>query len=382
MKKIIKVGFLVFSIIATNSLAGASNHTTQVIKGYDFQGNGWQSNLDCFDDTFHNDQLADISLLPEKGLDKAIYNQLSNIERKLLNGTLNDEGKSELQQKVEVLEEVQKRLTKANQNIYLSGLKYKRLAGEDGCGNVLLTGYFTPTLKLKRQPDKAFRYPIYAKPLTWPKNKVLSREEIDDHKGLAGLGLEIGYSDSLLDNYFVHVQGSTYAHFIDTNEYVTLAFAGKNGKEYQSLGKYLVSNEHIENKDISLQAIRQFFDKGPERLAEFLNINPSYVFFSEVKSKPITSSGVPVVNNVTAAVDPSIIPHGSILLVEFPVISNDGKVSGRELRLLIASDSGSAIKGTGHIDIYMGKNQQQAGLLHHYGQVWVLENKGEFNKKE
>jgi membrane-bound lytic murein transglycosylase A len=368
MKKLLVKSMLIAGLFSVGCLAFSSNNNG-VVKGYDFDGNGWQKNLECFDGTFKNDNLTDISLIPEKELKQAVSYQLSAIELKRSNPKLTDKEQELTKQQEVLFKKLSKQTTNVQKNIYLSGLKFKRLRGEDGCGNVLLTGYFTPVLKLKRKSDSIYKYPLYIKPNKWPNDKTLTRSEIDDLKGLKGLGLEIGYSASLLNNYFAQVQGSTFSHFIDTNEYVTLAFSGKNGKKYESLGKYLVSNGHVSKKDISLQAISRYFEQNPERLSSFLNINPSYVFFREVKSPPITSSGMPVVNNVTAAVDPNIIPHGSILLVEFPIINNDGKVSGREFRLLIASDSGSAIKGTGHIDIYMGKNQQQAGILHHYGQV-------------
>jgi membrane-bound lytic murein transglycosylase A len=378
MKKLLTKSMVIASLFSVGCLAFTSNNNG-VVKGYDFDGNGWQKNLECFEGTFKNDNLTEINLIPEKELEQAISFQLSAIELKRSNTKLTEKEQELIKQQEALFKKLSKQTTNGQKNIYLSGLKFKRLRGEDGCGNVLLTGYFTPMLQLKRKPDSIYKYPLYTKPNKWPNDKTLTRSEIDDLRGLKGLGLEIGYSASLLKNYFAQVQGSTFAHFIDTNEYVTLAFSGKNGKKYESLGKYLVSNDHVSKKDISLQAISRYFEQNPERLSSFLNINPSYVFFREVKSPPITSSGMPVVNNVTAAVDPNIIPHGSILLVEFPIINNDGKVSGREFRLLIASDSGSAIKGTGHIDIYMGKNQQQAGILHHYGQVWVLENKDEFN---
>ncbi|MDT0604306.1 murein transglycosylase A [Thalassotalea castellviae] len=373
MKKLLSTSTFVAGIFSITCLASANNNTKEIIKGYDFEGNGWQKNLECFDGTFKQEELPSISLIPEKEMDKALYNQLSATERKLLTPIITEEQKEFIRKQKAVLEKMSEQTGTDEKAIFLSGLKFKRLRGEDGCGNVLLTGYFTPMLQLKRKPDSTYKYPLYTKPSKWPNDQALTRSEIDDFKGLQGLGLEIGYSDSLLNNYFAQVQGSTFAHFIDTNEYMTLAFSGKNGKKYESLGKYLVSSGHVSKKDISLQAIRNFFEQHPELLSSVLNINPSYVFFREVKSPPITSSGVPVINNITAAVDPDVIPHGSVLLVEFPIINKNGKVGSREFRLLIASDSGSAIKGAGHIDVYMGENQQQAGFFHHYGQVWLLE---------
>jgi len=372
MKKILLVtGLLItmFSYVSTNV-----SKADEVITGYHFKGNGWQSDLDCFKANFKQDSLTSVSLIPTPELNLAINNQLN----KLINS--NDFVKNTTiakQTLIAVLKKVKKQMNEKPANgkqatILLSGQRYHRLSGEDGCGNVLLTGYYTPSLKLKRKADAVYRFPLYKKPTHWPNKKQLTRKQIDTDKGLQGLGLEIGYSASLLSNYLAQVQGSTYAHFIDTNEFVTLAFAGKNGKKYQSLGKYLVAQKYIEKKDISLSAIRDYFAKNPNKLTGMLSINPSYVFFTQVNTPPITSSGVPALTGVTAAVDPNYIPYGSVLLVEYPVLNKAGEVVNRRYQLVIASDSGSAIKGKGHIDLYLGKNRKTAGKLHHYGQVWLL----------
>lgn len=340
-----------------------------IIKGYDFIGNGWHKELDCFNADFKQDNLAPISITPSQELTLAIYRQLERLNRSNVTVSSTTLAKQTL---IAVLTKVKKQVDGQQQSIELQGQRYHRLHGEDGCGNVLLTGYYTPTLKLKRKPDAIYRFPLYKKPTHWPNNNALTREQIDGHNGLGGMNLEIGYSASLLDNYFAQIQGSTYANFIDTNEYVTLAFAGKNGKKYQSLGKYLVAKGHISKKEISLSAIRAFFTENPEKISNMLAINPSYVFFTEVNTPPITSSGVAAITGVTAAVDPSYIPYGAVLLVEYPILNNTGVVVNRRYQLVIASDSGSAIKGKGHIDLYLGKNPKAAGKLHHYGRVWLL----------
>lgn len=63
---------------------------------------------------------------------------------------------------------------------------------------------------------------------------------------------------------------------------------------------------------------------------------------------------MPLVGRASVASDRSIIPPGTTLLAEVPLLDNNGKFNGQyELRLMVALDVGGAIKGQ-HFDIYQG----------------------------
>ncbi len=87
------------------------------------------------------------------------------------------------------------------------------------------------------------------------------------------------------------------------------------------------------------------------------------------------ASAVPLVGRASVASDRSIIPPGTTLLAEVPLLDNNGKFNGQyELRLMVALDVGGAIKGQ-HFDIYQGIGPEaghRAGWYNHYGRVWVL----------
>ena len=77
----------------------------------------------------------------------------------------------------------------------------------------------------------------------------------------------------------------------------------------------------------------------------------------------------------SVAVDPRIIPLGSVLVAQVPVLNSQGRATKHIWRLLYAQDTGGAIKGTAHIDLYTGIGKaaaEAAQALHHYGQVWLL----------
>ncbi|MFK5985519.1 MAG: MltA domain-containing protein [Pseudomonadota bacterium] len=339
----------------------------QLGKGYDFNGNGKRS-FPCEQPIY---QVADLPVKIWQGVKAAQQAAAFELQRKQLDWQNNNQriSAAELQHTLHWL---------AQGAAIEQNLSATLIHGEDSCTNTHFTGYFTPVIELKSKPDAQFHFPLYRMPEQWPEGKKLSRAQIDIEKGLENMGLELGYSASLLDNYFAHVQGSIRAHFVDTGKQLTLAYGGKNSFSYRSLGRYLVKNNYISAKQISLNSIRKFFDLNPDKLSSLLSINDSYTFFKAVEQGPFASSGAQVTALATAAVDKKYIPHGAVLLAEIPQLNKQASVAAYQWRLLVAQDSGAAIKGPGHIDIYMGVGQpaqQKASALHHYGRLYWLQLK-------
>ena len=71
-----------------------------------------------------------------------------------------------------------------------------------------MTGYYSPVIHARRTQQGKYNQPIYA----LPTQKRFSRAEI--YAGaLKGKGLELAYSDSMIDNFLLGVQGSGYVDF-------------------------------------------------------------------------------------------------------------------------------------------------------------------------
>ena len=250
------------------------------------------------------------------------------------------------------------------------GMNLQQMRGEDGYQNVLMTGYFSPVIHARRTPQGKYQHPIHA----LPKDKRYSRAQI--YAGaLNGRGRELAYSDSMLDNFLLGVQGSGYIDFGSGNLNY-FAYAGQNGFKYQAIGRLLVEQGEIEKEKMSIQAIREWANRNPSRLQSLLERNPSYVFFkNDPNGKVRGSAGIPLVPLASLASDRSIIPSGSVLLVEEPLIDRKGNWTGKhQLRLMVALDVGGAVKGH-HFDLYQGIGDEaghQAGLMKHYGRVWLL----------
>jgi membrane-bound lytic murein transglycosylase A len=247
-----------------------------------------------------------------------------------------------------------------------------QLAGEDGKGNVQFTGYYVPVFKVRTRADAQYKYPIYRKPQGL--SHYPSREQIDFEQALAGQGLELFYSASLVDNFFMQVQGSGVVEDEYGQQHL-LSYGGGNGHSYRSLGKVLIEMGEYTADTISASAIREWLAKHPDRQRELMSHNPSYTFFSSGLDKPVGAANVPLTPLHSVAVDPAFIPLGSVLLAQVPILNDKGELTGHDFRLILAQDKGAAIKTPGRIDVYQGigdEAQQRSDSLRHYGKIWLI----------
>lgn len=251
------------------------------------------------------------------------------------------------------------------------GLFSRQMRGEDGFQNVLMTGYYIPVIQARLTPQGEFRHPIYAIPRG---NKKYSRAEIYNG-ALYGKGLELAYTNSYLENFLMEVQGSGFVDLGGGN-LRHFAYGDKNGYSYTSVGRLLVEDGEIPKEKMSVQAIRDWANRNPHRLKGLLERNKSFVYFRHDPTLDVKGSAqVPLVALSSVASDKRIVPTGSVLLVEMPLVDQQGNWTGKhEMRLMVALDVGGAVKNQ-HFDLYQGigdKAGHQAGHMKHYGRVWLL----------
>lgn len=258
-------------------------------------------------------------------------------------------------------------------NLRQFGIDAWQMQGTDNYGNVQFTGYYTPVIQARHTRQGEFQYPIYRMP---PKRgRLPTRAEI--YAGALSDNYVLAWSNSLMDNFIMDVQGSGYVDYGDGEPLTFFGYAGKNGHSYVSIGKVLIDRGEVKREDMSMQAIRHWGETHSlDAVRELLEQNPSFVFFKPEKFAPVKgASAVPLVGRASVASDRSIIPAGTTILAEVPLLDNNGKFNGQyELRVMVALDVGGAIKGQ-HFDIYQGIGPDaghRAGWYNHYGRVWVL----------
>lgn len=354
-------------------LLSACSQTSGIHHSNQFANNGLDKKASPLSGTYQVQQGAALKaqwLTPE--LLAGLEQQLKYLEKKSVAPQYNLPGlqinKSQLQQTIINL----KKWAEQPSNGSSETFELHQLAGEDGKGNVQFTGYYVPVFKVRTTADAEYKYPIYRKPpglISYP-----SREQIDFEHALAGQGLELFYSKSLVDNFFMQVQGSGVVEDEYGQQHL-LSYGGGNGHSYRSLGKVLIEMGEYTADTISATAIKEWLAKHPERQRELMSRNPSYTFFSAGLDKPVGAANVPLTPLHSVAVDPAFMPLGSVLLAQVPILNGKGELTGHEFRLMLAQDKGAAIKTPGRIDVYQGIGetaQQRSDSLRHYGKIWLI----------
>lgn len=248
---------------------------------------------------------------------------------------------------------------------------FKPVLIEDGAAG-LFTGYFEPELPGSRVSDDRFRYPLYAVPPDLPAGQPwLTRRQIDEG-ALAGRGLEIAWLADPVDLFFLQIQGSGRIRLPD-GSVLRVGYGGFNGHLYASVGAELVVRGIYERHQLSAEVIRSWVARNPDEGQALLWTNPSYVFFREVSEVPADRGPLGAMNrSVTTlrsvAVDPAFVPLGAPVWIE--------KAGDTPMhRLMVAQDTGSAIKGAQRADIFFGTGREagrSAGQISDPGRIVVL----------
>lgn len=257
--------------------------------------------------------------------------------------------------------------------------------GKDGQGTVDFTGYFEPTYVASRTPTREYRYPLYRAPVDlkqWP-NPHPTRLELEGKDGLQGArgplrGLELVWLRDRLEAFLVQVQGSARLQLIQGGT-MTVGYAGKTNYPYTSIGKELVQEGKFQATELTLPRLLQYFQDNPQERDRYLPRNQSFVFFRETHGSPATGSlGVPVTPNRSIATDKTLMPPGALALIQtqLPAANASGSLNLRSVsRFTLDQDTGSAIKGPGRVDVFMGTGsaaKAKAGLINAPGQLYYL----------
>lgn len=237
----------------------------------------------------------------------------------------------------------------------------------------VFTGYFEIELSGSLARTSADQVPLYQLPPT-EALRHQSRTSIIDG-GLVGHGLELAWVDDPIAAFFLEVQGSGKIRLHDGAER-WVRFAGKNGFGYRSIGRKLIEDGILGPEEVSMQAIIAWMKANPDQRQDLMNHNQSFVFFDwRDERAPQGAQGVGLTAGRSLAIDPSYIPYGAPLWLE-----TTDPVTGASLnRLLVAQDTGGAIKGAVRGDFFWGTGDvaaEYAGLMNQEGRYFLFLPKG------
>lgn len=238
--------------------------------------------------------------------------------------------------------------------------------GQEG----LFTGYYEVELRGSWTRTDRYTVPIYRTPKR-SKRGFPSRARIADG-ALKGKGLEILWVDDPIDAFFLEIQGSGRVRMTD-GSVVALGYAGQNGHGYFPIGRHLIDIGFCTAEQVTMPLIRRWLNDHPAEARRVMNLNASYVFF---QLRPTVGArgarNMELTGGRSLAVDPGHIPLGVPLWLDL----RDAPVpSGALRRLVVAQDTGGAIKGPVRGDLFWGHGAEAedgAGVMKARGRYTML----------
>ena len=262
--------------------------------------------------------------------------------------------------------------------------------GCDNEGTVLFTGYYTPIFDGSQQRTEHFRYPLNKQPKDLVKGAdgeisgrrssdgqivpYPSRVVIEDSRMMAGS--ELVWLGDAFEAYIAHVQGSAKLR-MPNGELMTVGYAASNGHEYRSISKELVKDGRLNENQLSLSAMIDFFRTHKELVDMYVQRNPRYIFFKKEEGEPRGSLNEPVAVMRTIATDKAIYPRGCLTFVStaLPQVSGGSVIKEIYSGFALDQDTGGAIRAPGRCDVYMGVGEQAgklAGQTYQEGRLYYL----------
>ena len=244
-----------------------------------------------------------------------------------------------------------------------------------GASEGLFTGYYEIELNGSRQRRGRYQTPIYRRPPEPGAATGYSRAEIEDG-ALSGRGLEILWVEDPIDAFYLEIQGSGRVR-LTNGETIRVGYDGQNGQPYVPIGRLLVERGVIPRSEATMITIRDWMNRHPEAGAALRRENPSYVFFRELSGDgPIGAEGVVLTAERSLAVDRAYIALGVPIWVE---ADERFALVAPVRRLVVAQDTGGAIKGPVRGDLFWGTGSAaaaRAGVMNAYGRYFLLLPRG------
>jgi len=278
-----------------------------------------------------------------------------------------------------------------------SRLRPHPVVAEDGGRKGLITGYYEPLLRGSLQRGGRYQVPLYAPPDdllridlggAYPELNDLQLRGRLEHgrvvpypsRGELGArpdalaGHELLWVDDTVDAFFLHVQGSGRVRLADGRT-VAVRFADHNGRPYHSIGRHLIDIGALDREEVTLFSIRRWLREHPAGARRVYAHNPRFIFFRLHEGpvgNPVGAMNVPLTPGRSLAVDRTRIPMGVPVWLS---TSMPGDPERPLQRLMMAQDTGGAIRGWTRADVFWGlgrEAERKAGLMKEQGRMYVL----------
>jgi membrane-bound lytic murein transglycosylase A len=269
------------------------------------------------------------------------------------------------------------------------------VADRSGEAEGTVTGYYEAELTGSRKPSARYAVPIHARP-----SDLVTVDLGQFESGLKGRRIEGRVSDGRLvpyparaeieagalgpharplvwvddpvDAFFLHIQGSGRVN-LPNGDTLRVGYAGTNGRPFTAIGRALIERGIVPREGMSMQAIRGWLAENPEEGRKLMRSNARYVFFRELTGDgPIGAQGVALTPGRSLAIDTGLLPLGAPMWL---ATSEPLPPYAPLRRLMVAQDTGSAIRGAVRADFFFGAGVDaalRAGGMNRKGRYWLL----------
>jgi membrane-bound lytic murein transglycosylase A len=237
----------------------------------------------------------------------------------------------------------------------------------------LLTAYFAPEYEARFSSQGEFTAPVRPRPADLPADGApyydrVTIESAPEARPLAWMRPE--------DLFFLQIQGSGTLRLPDRR--LKAIYDGTNGQPFVGIAAPMRDQGLLPADSTSGDAIRRWLadHRGPEADA-VMRLNPRYVFFRTAPDDgldPAGAAGVPLPAGRAIAVDLSRHVLGGPFWIEASAPMLSGAFPNYH-RLVMALDTGGAIKGDARADLYLGRGDVaglEAGRVKHTLRLYRL----------
>jgi membrane-bound lytic murein transglycosylase A len=235
----------------------------------------------------------------------------------------------------------------------------------------LFTGYYQATLHGSRVKTERYNVPLHLNP---GGNTRYTRKQIMEGQWPHNKDSDVlVWVDDKVSAYFLHVQGSGQVLFEDgTSMYVK--YDGDNHTKFRGVCLEFMRRGIMTRDTCSLTAIRNWIGSHSEEEGNaILESDPSYVFFREnPRGGSEGGEGVTLTPGRSLAIDYTKIPYGVPVYLD---AEHPDQGAPRLRRLMMAQDTGGAIRGAIRGDFFWGAGPEAealAGRMKSHGGYWLL----------
>ena len=291
---------------------------------------------------------------------------------------------------------------KAARDFFVAHFRPYRIRPDNGRATGFVTGYYEPLLRGALSPGPGFSAPVLGRPddlvsfapgetppdldpqLSGARRGAGDRFEPYPDRAAIEAAAEIGAMRPILwledhvELFLAQVQGSARVALPD-GRVLRLAYDGRNGQPYTSIGRALIDEGAMKESDMSLAALKAWLRRDRQAGRELMQRNRSYVFFKleenvDPNEGPTGGAGIALTPLRSIAVDRRLWPYHAPFWIEARPPWREASPSPFG-RLMIAQDTGSAILGAARADIFFGTGEeagQRAGDIRHDADFAIL----------